>query len=52
MRIMYNASRKVEQYAAIRKATLANAEALAKDEKWQATLAAINAKYPNGVMHK
>lgn len=52
MKLIYNASRKTEQYAAIRKATALNAEALAKDEKWQATLAAINAKYPNGVMNK
>ena len=48
MKVVYNASRKVEQYAAIRKATLANAEALAKDAAWQATLAAM----PKGVMHK
>lgn len=52
MKVMHNASRKVAQYAAAQKNAAANAEALAKDEKWQATLAAINAKYPNGVMHK
>lgn len=52
MKVMYNAKAKMEQYAAIRKDTLLNAEALAKDAAWQATLAAIREQFPNGVMNK
>ena len=48
MRIITNASAKVEQTAAIVAYTLASQEALAKDAAWQATLAAM----PHGVMHR
>lgn len=48
MKVITNASTKVERNAAIVAHTLANAEALAKDAAWQATLAAM----PKGVMHK
>ena len=51
MKVITNASRKVEQWATIRNTTLANAEALAKDAAWQATLAAMREAHPNGVMH-
>jgi hypothetical protein len=30
---------------------LAQVEALESNEEWQATLASINARFPNGVMH-
>lgn len=52
MRIITNARAKEQQYADIRKATLASAEALSKDAAWQATLASIREQYPNGVMHR
>lgn len=48
MRIITNASAKVEQTAAIVARTLASQEALAKDAAWQATLASL----PKGVMHR
>jgi hypothetical protein len=51
MKVITNASAKVEQWTTIRNTTLANAEALAKDAAWQATLAGIREQYPNGVMH-
>lgn len=51
MRIITNASAKVEQWSAATKATLASQEALAKDAAWQATLAAMREAHPNGVMH-
>lgn len=47
MNIIHNASSKVERNANIVARTLANAEALAKDAAWQATLASM----PKGVMH-
>ena len=51
MKVIYNASRKAEDitYA---KVIADRVEALATDPAWQATLAEINARYPNGVMHQ
>jgi hypothetical protein len=50
MRIMYNAS-KVEAAHVQAQVVVSQVEALASDESWQATLAGIRERFPNGVMH-
>jgi len=51
MKIIHNASRKAEDIA-FAKVVADNVAALATDPAWQATLAEINARFPNGVMHR
>lgn len=51
MKVIYNASRK-EADRAYAKVIAENVAALANDPAWQATLAEINARFPNGVMHQ
>ena len=51
MRIITNASARLEANAKAVATTLASAEALAKDAAWQATLAGMRERFPNGVMH-
>ena len=52
MKIIYNASARLEANAKAIADTIASQEALAKDAAWQATLAGIREQYPNGVMFR